>query len=164
MQDTMSHTPRQLTPMASNKPKAKNEAFDFLKPSTIPKLAKPIIPRATAPYNNKSPKPFRPPADNKLLAGYLAHEFLTKGTLFGQQWDPARADAVPVSAAAHSADFRKQMKQNVSQKGKLPEPKPGDKRKLDSYNEVSVLLMGKNGAHIPGIVNPTQLTRFLHLQ
>ncbi|KAL8259020.1 hypothetical protein R6Q59_026973 [Mikania micrantha] len=162
MQATPSHAPRQLTPMASNKTKARDEPFDFLKPSTAPKLAKPIIPRATAPI--KAPKPGRAPSDNKLLAGYLAHEFLTHGTLFGQRWDPARAEAFPVSAAAHLADFRKPVKQPVSQKGKPAEPKPGDKRKFESYAQVSGLLMGKNGVHIPGIVNPTQLTRFLNLQ
>ncbi|XP_076914886.1 uncharacterized protein LOC143574045 [Bidens hawaiensis] len=142
--------------MASNKTKTSG----FLKPT--PKLAKPIIPRATAPV--KAPKPARPPSDNKLMAGYLAHEFLTKGTLFGQPWDPARADAAPVSAAAHLADFRKPMKQIVSQKEKPAEPKLGDKRKFDSYAQRSGILMGKNGVHIPGIVNPTQLTRFLNLR
>ncbi|KAK1426765.1 hypothetical protein QVD17_15445 [Tagetes erecta] len=151
MQTTMNHTPRQLTPMASNKPKARNEAFDFLKPSTTHKLAKPIIPRPAAPF--KAVKPARPPTDNKLLAGYLAHEFLTKGTLFGQPWDPARS-------MAHTADVRKP----VSQKLKPAEPKLGEKRKLESYADVSGVFMGKNGAHIPGIVNPTQLTRFLNLQ
>lgn len=171
MQATMSHTPRQLNPLASNnKPKTRDETFDFLKPSTtIPKLAKPFIPRATAPIKSPKPIPIRPPSDNKLLAGYLAHEFLTKRTLFGQPWDPARADAVPVSAAAHSADFRKPpMKQQLVSQNKdkpaEPMPKPGEKRKFESYAELSGIIMGKNGAHIPGIVNPTQLTRFLNLQ
>ncbi|KAI3682639.1 hypothetical protein L1987_82756 [Smallanthus sonchifolius] len=162
MQATSSHAPQELTPMASNKIKTRDETFDFLKPSTTPKLAKPLIPRAAAPI--KAPRTARVPSDNKLLAGYLAHEFLSQGTLFGQPWDPARADAVPVSAAAHSADFRKPVKQIVSQKGKPAEPKPGDKRKFESYTQMSGLLMGKNGIHIPGIVNPTQLTRFLNLQ
>ncbi|KAF5822061.1 hypothetical protein HanRHA438_Chr01g0022721 [Helianthus annuus] len=162
MQATMSHAPRQLT--ASNKTKASdNKTFDFLKPSKTPKLAKPVkpvLPRAAAPI-----KPARPPSDSKLMAGYLAHEYLTKGTLFGQPWDPARADVVPVSGAAQLADLRKPMKQSVvSQKGKPAEPKPGDKRKFESYAQVSGILMGKNGVHIPGIVNPTQLTRFLNLQ
>nr|KAJ0202960.1 hypothetical protein LSAT_V11C500295040 [Lactuca sativa] len=166
MQATMSHTPRQLTPLASNKPKKRDEAFDFLKPSTmIPKLAKPLIPRAAPPY-----KPtHRAPTDNKLLAGYLAHEFLTKGTLFGQPWDPARGGSMPVSATAHSVDLRKPMRQpSFNHKGKTaepePKPKPGEKRKFESYAELSALLKGKNGAHIPGIVNPTQLAQFLHLQ
>ncbi|XP_076935156.1 uncharacterized protein LOC143601700 [Bidens hawaiensis] len=149
----MSHTPRQLIPMASNKPKARDETFGFLKPSTTPKLAKPILPRAMAPAPFRATKPARPVHDNKLLAGYLAHEFLTKGTLFGQKWDP--------TAAAHSADIRKPMN---SQKVKPAEPKLGEKRKFESYAEVSGLVMGSDGMHIPGIFNPTQLTRFLNPQ
>ncbi|KAM4070080.1 hypothetical protein ACJW30_12G137200 [Castanea mollissima] len=31
-------------------------------------------------------------SSNQILAGYLAHEFLTRGTLFGQQWDPTTAN------------------------------------------------------------------------
>ncbi|PKU62643.1 uncharacterized protein LOC110112863 [Dendrobium catenatum] len=71
------------------------------------------------------------PAGNRLLAGYLAHEFLTSGTLFGQMWDPARS-VQPV---------------------RKPEP-------VMAYADVAVLLKG-NGAHIPGVVNPTQLARWL---
>lgn len=36
---------------------------------------------------------------NRILAGYMAHEYLTRGTLFGQKFDPARAEAVPLAAA-----------------------------------------------------------------
>ncbi|KAL4588032.1 hypothetical protein LXL04_000910 [Taraxacum kok-saghyz] len=161
MQATMSHTPRQLTPLASNKPKKRDESFDFMKPSTmIPRLAKPLIPRHMPPHKAAA-NVHRAPADNKLLAGYMAHEFLTKGTLFGQPWDPARAGSMLVSA-----DLKKPVKQPT--KGKIAEPdlkpKPGEKRKLENYAEVSALLKGKNGAHIPGIVNPTQLAQYLHLQ
>ncbi|XP_071718104.1 uncharacterized protein [Rutidosis leptorrhynchoides] len=148
----MNHTHRQKT---------RDETYDFLKPSIIPKLAKPFAPRAMAHAKPFKPAARLPPSDNKLLlAGYLAREFLTKGTLFGEPWDPARAEVTPVSAAANSADFRKP----VSQKDKLAEPKPGEKRKFESYNEVTGILMGNNGVHIPGIVNPTQLVRFLNLQ
>nr|XP_043610809.1 uncharacterized protein LOC122582480 [Erigeron canadensis] len=159
----MSHTPRQLNPIINKK--RDETTFDFLKPSNIyqAKLAKPFIPRAGT-AQAKPFKPARPPSDNKLLAGYLAHEFLNKGTLFGQPWDPARADAVPVSAAARSDEFRKPVKQNVGQKGKPSDPKPGEKRKFDSYAGLSGILMGKDGAYIPGIVNPTQLARFLNQQ
>ncbi|XP_071687694.1 uncharacterized protein [Rutidosis leptorrhynchoides] len=148
----MNHTRRQ---------KNRDETLDFLKPLTIPKLAKPFTPRTTAQAKPHKPPARLPPSDNKLLlAGYLAREFLTKGTLFGEPWNPARAEAVPVSAAANSADYRKP----VSQKEKPVEPKPGEKRKFESYNEVTGILMGNNGVHIPGIVNPTQLIRFLNLQ
>ncbi|KAL5996998.1 hypothetical protein ACLOJK_007924 [Asimina triloba] len=69
-----------------------------------------------------------PDLDNRLLAGYLAHEFLTKGTILGRPWDPAERSE--------------------------PSDKPG------SYAEVAHLLK-TDEAHIPGIVNPSQLTSWL---
>ncbi|CAM0944951.1 unnamed protein product [Alopecurus aequalis] len=71
--------------------------------------------------------------NNKLLAGNLAHEFLTHGTLLGRRIEPTRQPA-------------------------RPEPEP--KRR---HAEVSWLLMA-NGAHIPGVVNPTQLARWLQIK
>ncbi|CAO2832213.1 unnamed protein product [Amaranthus hypochondriacus] len=88
-----------------------------------------------------------PNSSNRLLAGYMAHEFLTKGTLFGQKFDPARAEALPVSAA---------------------EPKrkaavePGSIKPNRSYADVAQLLKA-DGTHIPGIVNPTQLARWIQM-
>ena len=70
--------------------------------------------------------------NNKLLAGNLAHEFLTHGTLLGRRIEPAT---------------------------RRPEPEP--KRR---YAEVSWLLMADGGAHIPGVVNPTQLARWLQIK
>ncbi|CAA6655313.1 unnamed protein product [Spirodela intermedia] len=75
---------------------------------------------------------------NRLLAGYLAHEFLTLGTLFGQRWDPPAAvkpPAPPLRAVGKSG---------------APRPRRG------------VPFEG-GGAHIPGIVNPTQLARWLQM-
>ncbi|GFP83388.1 hypothetical protein PHJA_000482200 [Phtheirospermum japonicum] len=72
----------------------------------------------------------------------MAHEFLTKGTLFGQKFDSARADAVPV------------------QPGK--EAEPSGKPKPQSYAEVANLLKSER-SHIPGIVNPTQLARWIQM-
>ncbi|XP_072967977.1 uncharacterized protein [Typha angustifolia] len=68
---------------------------------------------------------------NRLLAGYLAHEFLTCGTLLGRPLDRSR----PAVKA-----------------GSVKEPLP--------YADVAYLLRG-GGAHIPGVVNPTQLARWL---
>ncbi|KAK9083121.1 hypothetical protein Scep_029592 [Stephania cephalantha] len=81
-------------------------------------------------------------ADNQLLAGYLAHEFLTKGTLLGQKWDPARAEAAPVSS-------------------RTPKARPGVVP-AEIYADVANLLKN-SGAQVPGIVNPTQLTRWLQM-
>ncbi|CAM0903820.1 unnamed protein product [Alopecurus aequalis] len=75
----------------------------------------------------------KPCSNNKLLAGNLAHEFLTHGTLLGRRIEPTRQPA-------------------------RPEPEP--KRR---YAEVSWLLMA-NGAHITGVVNPTQLARWLQIK
>ncbi|XP_074282262.1 uncharacterized protein LOC141606826 [Silene latifolia] len=92
-----------------------------------------------------------PSTSNQILAGYMAHEFLTKGTLFGHKFDPARAEAVPVSAAE---PMRK------------PAVEPVMVKSNRSYNEVARLLKGDGGGggtHIPGIFNPTQLARWIQM-
>jgi hypothetical protein len=87
-------------------------------PAHAAKLAKPVEPH-----------------NNKLLAGYLAHEFLTKGTLLGKRFEPGKMNVDPAQQSGSS--------------------KPGN-----SYKEVSCLLKA-DGVHIPGVVNPTQLGRWL---
>ncbi|XP_021752242.1 uncharacterized protein LOC110717785 [Chenopodium quinoa] len=88
-----------------------------------------------------------PVSSNRLLAGYMAHEFLTKGTLFGQKFDPARAEAVPVQPLSP----------------KESRVRPGLGRVANrSYADVAQLLKG-DGTHIPGIVNPTQLARWIQM-
>ncbi|KAJ1280027.1 hypothetical protein BS78_04G200800 [Paspalum vaginatum] len=73
---------------------------------------------------------------NKLLAGYLAHEFLRCGTLLGERRlePPSRKEKDPAA----------------------PEPSR-------RYEEVSRLLMA-GGARIPGVVNPSQLGRWLRIK
>ncbi|KAI3974654.1 hypothetical protein MKX01_029644 [Papaver californicum] len=100
--------------------------------------------------------------DNRLLAGYLAHEFLTEGTLFGQKWDPARAEANPTSPC----------KPNVKRPaagGAIAEVNRGGEtimarpqQQHSSYADVANLLKSE-GLHIEGIVNPTQLARWLQM-
>jgi len=77
---------------------------------------------------------------NKLLAGYLAHEFLRRGTLLGERrLEPSgRKEKEPVLA--------------------VPAPEPSRR-----YAEVSRLLMAV-GARIPGVVNPSQLGRRLRIK
>lgn len=79
-------------------------------------------------------------AGNKLLAGYLAHEFLRCGTLLGERRPepPGRKEKEPALA--------------------VPPPAPSRR-----YAEVSRLLMA-GGARIPGIVNPSQLGRWLRIK
>ncbi|KAG9149425.1 hypothetical protein Leryth_003383 [Lithospermum erythrorhizon] len=84
----------------NNKRKEIDSIFNVSKPLplTTKKLAKPS-------QHHKHPPPLSPAESlnrfhNHLLAGYLAHEFLSKGTLFGQTWDPARAEAIPVGGSS----------------------------------------------------------------
>ncbi|XP_040379443.1 uncharacterized protein LOC102704792 [Oryza brachyantha] len=92
-------------------------------------------------------KPAPVPASNKLLAGHLAHEFLTRGTLQGRRVAP---EPKPSQAAPSS---------------EIPgEPKPEtDAAKRMRYTEVSWLLMA-SGARVPGVVNPAQLGRWLQIK
>ncbi|XP_057963806.1 uncharacterized protein LOC131154966 [Malania oleifera] len=132
---------RAATHGAPNKRKER-EAIGGFKPSP----AKSLRPPAAQPC---SPKPVQPSSANQLLAGYLAHEYLTKGTLFGQRWDPVGPEATRV------AELRK------AEPSRSKEAEPGVEQH-DRYVEVASLLKS-DGAHLPGIVNPTQLARFLHV-
>ncbi|KAJ4778137.1 hypothetical protein LUZ62_062394 [Rhynchospora pubera] len=86
-----------------------------------------------------------PIAPNRLLAGYLAHEFLTSGTLLGQPWDPkARSDP------------EKSLKSGSGPAGSKSD-QGNDKR---AYSDLALILK-TDGAHIPGVVNPTQLAQWL---
>nr|GLL43579.1 uncharacterized protein LOC111307411 [Ipomoea trifida] len=97
-----------------------------------------------------SSKQAEPPASggssNRLLAGYMAYEFLTSGTLFGQKFDPARAEAFPLKRGS---------KPGQSPTSQEPEPS-------QAYIEVATLLKNE-GAHIPGVVNPMQLARWIQM-
>ncbi|KAG9144981.1 hypothetical protein Leryth_017446 [Lithospermum erythrorhizon] len=148
-----SHSRREkFVPPPSIKRKER-DGNNFLKPlpSTTKKLAKPSPhhrhppPLSPKPSLKSSPKPL---SNNHLLAGYLANEFLSKGTLLGQPWDPARVQAIPVSAAGSS-----RFKSTQAELRLEPE-------KYLMYKEIAEI-MKTDGAHIPGIVNPTQLARFL---
>lgn len=143
---SMNPSRRGSSPAPSNNNKRKDR--DFLKPS---RFVKPTPHRAGA---VKPPTTPEPASKNQLLAGYLAYEFLNKGTLFGQAWDPARAEAKPVSA-----EPRKMKEKN----GKPTEPRQQvEVKRNERYVEVARLLKS-DGAHLPGIVNPTQLTGLLQL-
>ncbi|ESQ36531.1 hypothetical protein EUTSA_v10010011mg [Eutrema salsugineum] len=105
--------------------------------------------------SRKSPIAAESVGSNQLmLAGYLSHEFLTNGTLFGEQWNSVRAQVGPLSA------------QSVEPKMLKPshtiEPAEESEPKRKRYAEVASLLRA-DGAHLPGIVNPAQLARFLKL-
>ncbi|OMO89716.1 hypothetical protein CCACVL1_07672 [Corchorus capsularis] len=166
---TMRLPPRRVSNSIPNNNKRK-ERDDFdLKHLTPPptKWLKPAVPLAG------SGKAAQPVLSNQLLAGYLAHEFLTRGTLFGQTWDPTRAQ--PAAAESRKEEIKEEAE--ASERSKAgepepepePEPKPKPKLKLREreekhlrYAEVASLLK-TDGAHIPGIVNPSQLARYLQM-
>lgn len=88
---------------------------------------------------------------NLLLAGYLAHEFLNKGTLFGKPWEAAAAARPPNRRRPETTD----------QQGRKPAGAP-EKPAVAAYEEVAHLLK-TDGAHIPGVVNPSQLALWLQM-
>ncbi|GKV52065.1 hypothetical protein SLEP1_g58669 [Rubroshorea leprosula] len=141
------HTRRILTPGASRKRKDR-EAFYSFKPSptTHPPPPLPTFPAT----NSATAAAALPDSSNRLLAGYLAYEFLTKGTLFGQKYDPARARAVQLSGSL--AEPRKVK----------PEAEPSPKKENQGYAEVANILK-TDEAHIQGIVNPAQLAHWIKM-
>ncbi|GFP83386.1 hypothetical protein PHJA_000482000 [Phtheirospermum japonicum] len=155
------HARRILTPGTSRKRKERDVFFSST--STKPLVPPTPVSRAVTVSNHattssKRPEPEQQPlSSNRLLAGYMAHEFLTKGTLFGQKFDSARADAVPVNSAAES---KRNNRPSQVQPGK--EAEPSGKPKPQSYAEVANLLKSER-SHIPGIVNPTQLARWIQM-
>ena len=148
MSKTTKPPPRRVAkPSSSNKRKER----DVFYACEIPK-----IPKLTAPKAGFS-KPCEPAAyrNQLLLAGYLAHEFLTKGTLLGEKWEPARDDAAPVAAEL-------KRKEKEKEKGKGKDRAEPTAEAYKRYVEVADLLK-REGAYLPGIVNPTQLGRYLHI-
>ncbi|XP_021630723.1 uncharacterized protein LOC110628387 [Manihot esculenta] len=142
---TMRPPPRRV--LTSNKRK-EMEGFDSLESSP---------PSPPTPTPTKSPKPTSPQAGsarhtqpvsfNQLMAGYLAYEYLSKGTIYGEKWDPDGAEE----------EWKKaEPSEDREEEG---EPNKGDYRR---YVEVSSLLKG-DGAHLPGVVNPSELSRFLQM-
>lgn len=151
---TMRLPPRRvLTPSATtNKRKERDDPFDRPKPIPAPpKLLKPDRPASepiSANNNSKSKAGFDWKPSNQLLAGYLAHEFLTRGTLLGQPWAPPKGKSSEESGGEEG------------EAAATPCRKSEEER--ERYAEVAGLLKG-GGTQLPGVVNPTQLARFLHL-
>ncbi|KAG6574904.1 hypothetical protein SDJN03_25543, partial [Cucurbita argyrosperma subsp. sororia] len=96
-------------------------------------------------------------SSNQLLAGYLAHEFLSKGTLFGEKYEPARSEAVRMTSSQPSEC--KRMKPEAATAAAAA---PSVRKENQSYAEVASILK-MDGAHLPGIVNPAQLARWIKM-
>lgn len=170
------HSRRILTPGPNRKRKEREPSFysSPLKPSApapTPVLAaakaKPAQARQAAPKRSADEQAF---SSNQLLAGYMAYEFLTKGTLFGQKFNPARAEAFPVGGvaepkrskqldAAEPSGSEEEKKNNYNNK---KNKKKKEAKEHESYAEVASILKSPE-AHIPGIVNPTQLARWIQM-
>jgi hypothetical protein len=144
----------------SNKRKERDDPFERPKPIHGPnsKLLKPDKPISKLGGSEpvQSTKTTTMPS-NQLLAGYLAHEFLTKGTLMGKPWVPSRG----------KTKEEEEDDDNVGgEEGEATEAppcrRPETKIDKERYVEVTALLKG-GGTHLPGVVNPTQLARFLDL-
>lgn len=132
------HARRPLTPGASRKRKETESPHG----STSQKQTA-VSPAATS-FKVAELKPL---PSNRLLAGYMAYEFLTKGTLLGEKFDPARAEAFPL---------------NKNKQVPATESESRGQTKAHGYAEVASLLK-RDGVHIPGIVNPTQLGRWIQM-
>ncbi|XP_002275835.1 uncharacterized protein LOC100253191 [Vitis vinifera] len=133
--------PRRFSTLGASNKRKERDGFDAHEIPKIPKFTTPQAATVTA-----SPKSLEPASHNRLLAGYLAHEFLTKGTVFGEKCPSARAEAKPVPAELKKGRGGAELKMEA----------------LKRYVAVSDLLK-TDGAHIPGIINPTQLGRYLQM-
>lgn len=127
-----------LIPGASRKRKEREPSDGVTSEKPIVKL-----PEVSGSYRAAATQ-LKPLSSNRLLAGFMACEFLSKGTLLGQKFDPARLE---VDANNKKVESRSQ---------------PSGKLEPTTYAEVANMLKS-DGAHIPGVVNPTQLARWIQM-
>ncbi|KZV43583.1 Embryo sac development arrest 6 [Dorcoceras hygrometricum] len=123
------HARGTLTAGASRKRKERE-------PSDGAKSQKPLVKSMAVSGSTTATPQLKRLRSNWLLAGYMAYEFLSRGTLLGKKFDPAR------------------LEESSSQ--------PRGELEPTTYGEVAKLLRS-DGAHIPGVVNPTQLARWIQM-
>ncbi|KAG7583081.1 hypothetical protein ISN44_As08g026240 [Arabidopsis suecica] len=83
---------------------------------------------------------------NWLLAGYMAHEYLTCGTMLGRKLYPGWAEVGPLVSPPPG-----------------PSPQHREAKKArQSYSEVATVFK-IDGNHVPGVVNPTQLAKWIQM-
>ncbi|WOK98746.1 hypothetical protein Cni_G07458 [Canna indica] len=146
-----SHVPTaETTVEASRKRKGRESSYS-------PRAQSPAVPG----WGQSGPGPVPARADavrnNRLLAGVLAHEFLTKGTLFGKRWETSGYES-----ANNKNNNSKAVVAGSVQPVSGPTAESARSKPPSSYANVSYLLKA-NGARIPGVVNPTQLARWLQM-
>ncbi|CAI9112121.1 OLC1v1012504C1 [Oldenlandia corymbosa var. corymbosa] len=72
-------------------------------------------------------------SDNRLLAGYLAHEFLIKETLFGEQFEPVRVNSAVRLPSAGKPPVRRRSEGSGSRSFEMEdEIDKGSAKKMDS--------------------------------
>ncbi|CAA7012945.1 unnamed protein product [Microthlaspi erraticum] len=84
-----------------------------------------------------------PATSNWLLAGYMAHEFLTCGTMLGRKLNLGWAEVGPLSSPS-------------------PQQQREAKKAHQSYSDVACVFK-TDGTHVPGVVNPTQLAKWIKM-
>lgn len=137
------HTPVFLPLGVSRK---KNDTCPGLKGfKRPPKLIRPPPPSTKREAAAKKLYELKPGSNNRVLAGCMAHEFLTNGTILGQKFDPL--------AGGKAREEKK--------KSPVAEAEAFQVKEHESYAEVADLLKC-DGVHIHGIVNPTQLSQWLN--
>ncbi|OIW01674.1 hypothetical protein TanjilG_19782 [Lupinus angustifolius] len=167
---TMRLPPRRiLTPNGSTH-KRKERDDTWPKPITSTKLHKPekLIPMpnsepiksSLATSSGRGKVVIEPTPSNHLLAGYLAHEYLTKGTLMGQPWAPPQTEGGEKLTCKDEV-FNKQGGVAVETPCRRS-AEDGKVHEKERYAQVAGLL--KDGrSHLPSIMNPTHLVHFLHI-
>ncbi|XP_027364598.1 uncharacterized protein LOC113871697 [Abrus precatorius] len=103
------------------------------------------------PKKRDRPEAGEPMRSNRLLAGYLAHEFLTKGTLLGKKFEPDSARASPIPFV-----------DSTSTEPKINSQAEASAVEHESYRKVASI-MKTNGTHIKGIVNPAQVSKWVRM-
>ncbi|KAK4732596.1 hypothetical protein R3W88_025584 [Solanum pinnatisectum] len=147
------HSRRILTLDESSRKRKDRDTF-----YSSPRPSNPLTPVSNANLTTSFAKPDpkkKGQMPNSVLAGYLAFEYLTKGTLLGQKFDPARPRAAAAAPVNALADPKKR-------KSSPEEVKLNPKPQNQNYVEIASLLRS-DGTHIPGIVNPTQLAQWIQM-
>lgn len=106
----------------------------------------------------------KPIPSNRLLAGYLAHEFLTKGTLLGQKFDQRNQNRTETDSDFVVGLTEQQRQSQLYSRAEASDDaltRAEGRKEHETYNKVASILK-TNGTHIKGIVNPTQLSRWIH--
>ncbi|KAK4744584.1 hypothetical protein SAY87_010896 [Trapa incisa] len=130
------HSQRILAPGTLRKRK---EREPMLSGAEVDAARKPAGP--TAPAEASS----HPEFDNRILASYMAYEFLTRGTLLGQKLNNGRTEA-----------------DRVSLPGPSSETHTNEIKESRSYTELACILK-MEGVHIPMIINPTELAGWIQM-